>query len=64
MTLTDGQWTALKNLGEKASGQPVDWINIADARALTELGLAARNREGWTITAAGSAALQAGEPEG
>ncbi|MFN3859025.1 MAG: hypothetical protein ACK4RV_14885 [Caulobacter sp.] len=53
MTLTEGQLTALTNLREKAAGQPVDWINIGDALALTELGLAARTREGWIITEAG-----------
>jgi hypothetical protein len=57
MALTDGQLTALKNLALKQAGKPVDWINISDARALTDLGLAERSREGWTITPAGSAAL-------
>jgi hypothetical protein len=28
----------------------VAFINIADARALTELGLAARTQQGWVIT--------------
>ena len=59
MTLSDGQLTALRNLAAKKGGSAVDWINIADARALTELGLAERNREGWIITQAGEAALQA-----
>jgi len=55
--LTDGQLSALRGLRAKKAGRDVDWINIADARALTELGLAERNREGWIITAAGEAAL-------
>jgi hypothetical protein len=57
MVLSDRQLTALRNLARKKAGHDVDWINIADARALTELGLAERNREGWNITAAGLAAL-------
>lgn len=64
MQLTDNQWTALANLARKQAGEEVDWINIADARALTELGLAERNREGWRITAAGSAALAVRGPAG
>ena len=55
--LTDGQLNALHNLARKRDGQDVGFINIADARALTELGLAERSREGWDITAAGSALL-------
>jgi len=57
MALTPGQLTALRNLARKQAGEDVDWINIADARALTELGLAERNRGGWEITPAGLAAL-------
>jgi hypothetical protein len=57
MELSDGQLTALRNLATKKAGQEVDWINIADARTLSELGLAERNREGWVITGAGEAAL-------
>lgn len=59
MTLTPGQLTALKNLARKKGGEDVDWINISDARALTELGLAERARAGWVITEAGLAALAA-----
>jgi len=55
MDLAAGQLTALRNLARKKAGEQVDWIKISDARALTELGLAERNREGWTITAAGEA---------
>lgn len=57
MALSEGQLTALKNLASKRSGKPVDFINIADARALTELGLAIRSREGWEITGEGEALL-------
>jgi len=57
--LSEGQRVALRNLAKKQAGEAVDWINIADARALTELGFADRGREGWRITAAGSAALTA-----
>jgi hypothetical protein len=57
MPLTPGLLAALENLSRKKAGEDVDWINIADARELTELGLAERNREGWNITAAGMSAL-------
>ena len=58
MALSDGQLSALRDLQTKKGGTEVDWINIADARVLTELGLAERNREGWIITVAGEAALR------
>lgn len=64
MPLTEGQMTALRNLSIKRSGKPVDFINIADARALTELGLAVRSREGWEITSGGEALLAAPENTG
>jgi len=57
LPLSPGQQIALRNLAKKQAGEAVDWINIADARTLTELGFADRGREGWRITAAGSAAL-------
>jgi hypothetical protein len=57
--LSVGQLTALRNLKRKQAQLEVDWISIADARSLTELGLAERNREGWNITAAGLDALAA-----
>jgi hypothetical protein len=60
--LTAGQSAALRNLARKKAGNAVDWISIADARALTELGLAMRDRAGWVITAAGEALL-AGQSE-
>jgi hypothetical protein len=55
--LPPGQLVALKNLARKKAGENVDWINIGDARALTELGLAERASGGWIITTAGSVAL-------
>jgi hypothetical protein len=57
VNLSPRQLTALRNLARKEAGEVVDWINIADARSLTELGFAERSQEGWNITPAGSAAL-------
>jgi hypothetical protein len=62
-TLSGGQLAALRNLKRKQAQLEVDWISIADARALTELGLAQRNREGWNITVAGIEVLAALEPD-
>ena len=62
MNLSPRQRTALHNLSRKEAGEDVDWINIADARALTELGLAVRSREGWAITPAGQAVLKGVDP--
>ena len=59
MTLSTPLLAALENLGHKKAGKEVDWINIADARALTDLGLAVRAPAGWVITPAGAAALDA-----
>ena len=59
MDLSDNQMTALRNLARKQAGDDVDWINISDARALTELGLADRGRAGWVITEAGKQLLAA-----
>ena len=64
MTISDKELGALRNLADKQAGKDVDWINIADARALTELGLARRSREGWEITAEGLALLKAPPPPG
>ncbi|THD81774.1 MAG: hypothetical protein E7812_02860 [Phenylobacterium sp.] len=55
--LTETQIHALRNLARKRDGQEVPFVRIADARALTDLGLAERSREGWDITAAGAALL-------
>jgi hypothetical protein len=57
VVLSAGQFSALQNLARKQAGEDVGWINIADARSLTALGLAERNPEGWKITATGAAAL-------
>jgi hypothetical protein len=55
--LTSGQLHALHNLARKQTGQEVPFVNISDARVLTELGLAERSREGWDITRQGAALL-------
>ena len=51
--LSDAQIDALRNLARKKAGEVVGWIAIAEARDLTELGFATRNRSGWQITDAG-----------
>ena len=56
-SLTDGQLEVLRDLAWKKAGGTVGFVNISDARALTELGLAQRSREGWDITPEGSALL-------
>jgi hypothetical protein len=61
MALSPRQFVALSNLSRKKAGEDVDWINIADARALTDLGFAERTGGGWTITPAGVEALARGE---
>jgi glutamine cyclotransferase len=55
--LTPSQREALQNLARKKAGDHVGFVNIADARTLTDLGLAQRSREGWDITPEGSALL-------
>ncbi|WP_165186437.1 hypothetical protein [Caulobacter soli] len=57
MQLSAQERLALQNLAGKKKGENVDYINIADARSLTEKGLAIRSQQGWTITAAGEAEL-------
>jgi hypothetical protein len=59
MALSEGQMLALKNLARKQAGEDVDWINISDARARTDLGYAQRDRVGWKITPEGLEALAA-----
>lgn len=59
--LSPTQLKALRNLARKHAGDEVDWISIADARALTALGLAARNPGGWHISAEGIVALAAAD---
>ena len=63
MDLLPGQVDALRNLARKQAGEDVDFINIAHARALTEYGLAERDRGGWRITPAGLADIKARTPE-
>jgi hypothetical protein len=57
LTLSTGQIDTLRNLAAKKAGRHVRWVAIAEARELTELGLAARNRSGWEITPDGEVAL-------
>jgi hypothetical protein len=57
LTLSDAQIEALRNLARKKAGAVVGWIAIAEARVLTELGFASRNRSGWEITDSGVSAL-------
>jgi len=57
VTLSDGQLLALRNLSRKKAGAIVGWIDIAEARGLTDLGLAARHPGGWRITPAGEETL-------
>jgi hypothetical protein len=57
LVLSDAQIDALRNLARKKAGEVVGWIGIAEARALTELGFATRNRSGWEITDAGALML-------
>lgn len=64
MTITDKQLCALHNLADKEAGGAVDFINIADARALTELGLARRTPGGWQITTEGAALIKNPLPQG
>ena len=64
MTLSPGQLVALRNLARKKAGEAVDWINIADARGLTDLGLAERNGGGWLITSEGLTALATYDDKG
>jgi hypothetical protein len=59
MALSARLMSALENLADKQAGKDVGWINIADARKLTDLGFAQRSREGWDITAAGASELAA-----
>ena len=68
MRLSTAQLDTLRNLSRKKAGGTVGWVAIAEARALTDLGLAERNRSGWQITEEGEALLEregpASRPEG
>jgi len=59
MELTESQRHALHGLAEKRAGATTVFVNIADARFLTDLGYATRSRQGWDITSAGVACLAA-----
>jgi hypothetical protein len=58
MTISDKELLALRNLADKEAGAEVDFINIADAQALTHLGLARRTPAGWQITPQGAEVLK------
>jgi hypothetical protein len=58
--LSADELQALRNLSRKQGGEEVDFINIADARTLTERGLAVRTQQGWVITDAGASLLKDG----
>jgi hypothetical protein len=53
--LTPSQLQTLQNLAVEKTSALASFTNIADARLLTDLGLAERSRQGWNITAKGSA---------
>ena len=56
--LTPSQLDALHGLVRKKAGAEVGFISIADARALTELGLARRAPiGGWEVTPEGEALI-------
>ena len=59
MNPTASQLDALRDLSRKHGGEAVGFMNIADAQALTAMGLALRGQQGWVITEAGSALLAA-----
>jgi hypothetical protein len=61
-SLTGGQIQALRNLADKRTGNVTAFLNIADARALVEIGFASRSRQGWDITEEGAAHLATLEP--
>ena len=64
--LSAAQVDALSNLARKKAGEDVGWVAIAQARELTDMGLAQRTRSGWEITEQGEAALRehdAGRPD-
>lgn len=61
--LSEDQLNALRNLARKQAGEEVDWISIASARALTDMGYAERHAGGWNISPAGAAALAAIDPK-
>jgi hypothetical protein len=66
MDLSDHERDTLRALLSKGDGQAIAFVNIADARALTARGFAVRSGQGWNITDAGRAHLNArsAEPSG
>lgn len=52
-----GELQTLRHLAIRRDGAETPFLNIANAQHLTQLGLAARSRQGWDITNAGSAYL-------
>ena len=55
--LTELQLHTLQLLARKQAGESVAFVNIAAARALSDMGLAERSHDGWDITARGSSEL-------
>jgi hypothetical protein len=55
--LTPSQLKTLQDLAAEKASREAAYTNIADARVLTDLGLAERSRQGWDITAKGRAEL-------
>lgn len=55
--LSGGELQTLRQLAIRRDGEDRPFLKIAAARRLTDLGLAARTRQGWDITRAGSAYL-------
>ncbi len=61
--LTAAEMAALRNLAERRAGSLAAFVNIADARRLTELGLARRSQQGWDITSEGRVHLASWDVE-
>ena len=60
--LTDAQLNALQLLSRRLETEGLDWINLADARALEAMNFATHRGRGWVITEAGRQALLAIPP--
>lgn len=59
--LTKSEAAALRSLAEMGGGSVTAFLSIADARRLTDLGLAQRSGQGWGITPEGAAHLAASD---
>jgi hypothetical protein len=57
-SLTGAQLSALKLLARRLEAEDLEWINLADARALESIKFAAHSGRGWVITDAGRQALR------